>query len=159
MAACSKCGAMISEGTSFCSSCGSPIASANNLAAPFSTETVNDGMASNVAGALSYLLGFITGIIFLVLEPYKRDEFVRFHAFQSICLNVVLIVLSIIWSIFTGMMFYVIGFLGGLFAFIHGLVGLGIFLFWIFLMYKAYSKEKFMIPIIGEFALKQAIKG
>ena len=49
-------------------------------------------MSSNVAGLLCYILGFITGIIFLVIEPYKNDKFVRFHAFQSIFFNVALIV-------------------------------------------------------------------
>ena len=45
------------------------------------------GLTPNVAGALAYLVGFITGILFLVLDPFKTDRFVRFHAFQSIFLN------------------------------------------------------------------------
>jgi uncharacterized membrane protein len=114
------------------------------------------GMTSNVAAALAYLLGFITGIIFLVLEPYKSDRFVRFHAFQSIFLSAVLIILNVLWSNIFVAAFLSFGFLWTLFGFVWGLVRLAFFLLWLFLMYKAYRNEKFKVPFIGDLAGKQA---
>ena len=113
-------------------------------------------MASNVAGLLTYILGFITGIIFLVIEPYKNDKFVRFHAFQSIFFNVALVVFWIAYTILTS----VLGFVSlGILAVVMGLVGvlisLAILAYWIFLMYKAYNNELYRIPFIGDLAAKQ----
>jgi uncharacterized membrane protein len=102
-------------------------------------------------------LGFITGIIFLVIEPYKNDKFVRFHAFQSIFFNVALIVFWIAYTIVAS----ILGFVSlGIFAMVMGLVGLlislAILAYWIFLMYKAYNNELYKIPFIGDLAAKQA---
>jgi uncharacterized membrane protein len=163
MAACPKCGAVLSEGASFCSACGSPVGGAvappPPPPAPVSPAAgaTAAGVSSNVAGALCYLVGLITGIIFLLLEPYKRDEFVRFHAFQSIFLNVVLIIFKIVWSGFF-LAAWSFGFLWTIFSLIGTLVYLGFFLLWLFLMYKAYNNETFKIPVIGDLASKQAAK-
>jgi len=113
-------------------------------------------MASNVAGLLTYILGFITGIIFLVIEPYKNDKFVRFHAFQSIFFNVALVVFWIAYLILSS----ILGFVSlGILAMLMGLLGLVITLailaYWIFLMYKAYNNELYKIPFIGDLAAKQ----
>ncbi len=54
-------------------------------------------MATNVAGALTYLAGFITGLVFMLTEPYKSNSFIRFHAFQSIFFNVAWIGLWMVW--------------------------------------------------------------
>ncbi|MFB3854903.1 MAG: hypothetical protein ACE148_13895, partial [Vicinamibacterales bacterium] len=82
-------------------------------------------MAANVAGLLTYILGFITGIIFLVLEPYNKDKFVRFHAFQSIFFNVAIIVLSIAYAILST----VLGIVSlGILGLVMGVVGLLLFL-------------------------------
>ena len=114
-------------------------------------------MSSNAAGALAYLLGFITGIIFLVIEPYKRDPFVRFHAFQSIFLSAGVFALSLLWGAISGTLFFVsLGFLWSLLALVWLLLRLAFFALWLFLMYKAYSKERFMVPFIGPLAEKQA---
>jgi uncharacterized membrane protein len=121
---------------------------------PPPASTGGTGLSPNIAAALSYLVGFITGILFLVMEPYKRDPFVRFHAFQSIFFSVAIFVLQIIWSMVMGLMFS-FGMLG-LLGLIASLVGLAVFVLWLFLMFKAYSNERFMIPYIGALALKQA---
>jgi len=153
MAFCAKCGAEVSAGSAFCPSCGAPSgATAQGSAAPGAAP-----MSSNAAGALAYLLGFITGIIFLVIEPYKRDPFVRFHAFQSIFLSVVVFALSLLWGVISGTLFAVsLGFLWSLLALVWVLLRLAFFALWLFLMYKAYSKERFMVPFIGPLAEKQA---
>lgn len=122
--------------------------------APTPTPAASSGMTNNVAGALCYLLGFITGVIFLVIEPYKNDKFVRFHAFQSIFASLICMVASwVLSAILIGMLFS-----GGLgFALmLLRLVQLAIFLLFVFLMYKAYSNEQFKLPIIGDLAAKQA---
>jgi uncharacterized membrane protein len=114
-------------------------------------------MAANVAGLLTYVLGFITGIIFLVLEPYNRDKFVRFHAFQSIFFNVAIIVFWIAYTIVSTVLGVVsFGIIGVVMAILGLLIFLGILVFWVFLMYKAYNNEKYMIPYIGKLAAQQA---
>ena len=162
MTFCTKCGAAVSEGTTFCGSCGTQVIGATaqtgttSPVAPAAGIQVT-GMTSNVAAALAYLLGFITGIIFLVIEPYNKDPFVRFNAFQSIFLSVVYIVLSMVWGVFFGMLLIgSLGFLFSLIALALRLVELAFFLLWLFLMYKAYKNERFSLPIIGPLAAKQA---
>ena len=109
------------------------------------------GMQENVASALCYALGFITGILFLVLEPYNRNRTIKFHAWQSIFYSVAYVILNIL-----------IGFLwaatwawGSMFM-LWTLVRLGFFVLWIVLMYKAYNNQRFKLPVIGDLAEKQA---
>jgi uncharacterized membrane protein len=150
MAFCGKCGASINEGVTFCSKCGAPVAP---LTGPVQASGTGKALESNIAALLCYLLWIVGGIIFLVLEPYKNDKFVRFHAFQSIFLSIAFIVFLVVWD----------GILGSLFSgawLILGPIGiivrLGVLILWLFLMYKAYNNEKFMVPFIGELAAKQA---
>jgi uncharacterized membrane protein len=158
MAFCGKCGLAIADGAAFCGSCGAP-AGAPPVSAPAGTPppppaaTQSGQMSSNVAGLLAYILGLITGIIFLVIEPYKNDRFVRFHAFQSIFFCIALIVFSILWSI-VGVMLGSI--LGSLWWAVGLIIRLGFFLLWLFVMYKAYNNERYMLPVIGDMAAKQA---
>jgi len=113
------------------------------------------GLTSNLAAALAYVLGLITGIVFLVLEPYKRDRFVRFHAMQSILFCVSAIVFSIAWSIVVDVMVNISAWTAVALTPIGLVISLGFFLFWLFLMYQAYSRREFRIPIIGVIAAKQ----
>ena len=114
-------------------------------------------MSSNVAGLLSYILGFITGIIFLVIEPYKNDKFVRFHAFQSIFLSIVWIAFRIVWGyIVMGMIWSPFSGLWALLGLVSMLISLAFFACVLLLMYKAYNNERFKLPIIGDLAAKQA---
>ena len=113
-------------------------------------------MEENVASALCYLLGWLTGVLFLVIEPYNKNKTIRFHAWQSIfmCLGllVVYIALTIISTIFL-----VVPFVGAAISVaIHLIMGFGTLGLWIFMMYKAYNKERFVLPVIGPFAEKQA---
>jgi uncharacterized membrane protein len=145
MAFCAKCGAQVNEGAAFCQACGNTIATTPGgaAAAPAPAAT---GMSSNVAGMLTYILGIITGIIFLVIEPYKRDPFVRFHAFQSIFYWLACFVIGLaLWSILPWSMLPVLW-----------LVRLAMVVGWVFLMFKAYNNERFKLPVIGDLAEKQA---
>jgi uncharacterized membrane protein len=150
MAFCAKCGAQVNEGAAFCQACGAPAAAVTATgqatgAAP-APAAASSGMTSNVAGMLSYILGVITGIIFLVIEPYKRDPFVRFHAFQSIFYWVACVIVGFALVMILPFSMYPLILL----------VRLAMFAGWIFLMYKAYSNEKFKLPLIGDLAEKQA---
>jgi uncharacterized membrane protein len=156
MAFCSKCGASLNAGASFCPSCGTQAASAAPQTAA-SAGSQSTGLTSNLAAALAYLLGFITGIFFLVVAPYNKDPFVRFHAFQSILLSIFYIVFSMVWGMIFGTLFIVsLGFLFSLVALAFRVVELGFFLLWLFMMYKSYQNERFSLPIIGPLAAKQA---
>lgn len=112
------------------------------------------GLEPNVAGALSYLLGFITGLIFYLVE--EDDEFVRFHAAQSMVVFGGLFVLGIVLNVFIGFL----GAMGGLFSGLFGLffslfwtlLSLGALVLWIFLMVKAYQGETPRIPIAADIA-------
>lgn len=107
-------------------------------------------MTSNVAGALAYILGFITGIIFLLLEQYKNDRFVRFHAMQSIFYSVACIVFSIAWGIVFGILSLEL-----LLFPLRALISLAMFGYWLYLMYQAYSNREYRIPFLGDLAAKQ----
>jgi uncharacterized membrane protein len=169
MAFCANCGAALADGAAFCAGCGKPVEkinAANTGTTPAPTLTpaapaaagsaaAASGLTPNVAGALAYILGFITGIIFLVLEPYKNDRFVRFHAMQSIFYSVACIVFSIAWGIFWGMAFAVSSSLWALLVPVRMLIHLALFLYWLYLMYQAYNNREYRIPFIGDLAAKQ----
>ena len=101
------------------------------------------GFEENVAGALCYLLTWLTGLVFLLIE--KDNEFVRFHARQSILVFLPLTVLSF--------MFSWIPFLGWV---IGGLLWLLTIILWLVLMIKAYQGAKFKLPWAGDLAEKWA---
>jgi len=98
----------------------------------------------NVAAGLCYVFGFVTGIVFLVLEPYNRDPFVRFHAFQSIFFSIGAIVASTVIGI--------VPFVGILLWFP---VWLGLVALWVVLLVQAFSDKKWKLPVIGDFAERQ----
>jgi uncharacterized membrane protein len=165
MAFCARCGASLSEGAAFCGACGSPVGAtpATGPGTPAVNGPSSGGAAfdrpipSNGAAALAYLVGFITGIIFLVIEPYKRDSYVRFHAFQSIFLSAVYVAVFMVWGAISGTLFVVsLGFLWSVLLLLWALLRLAFFLLWLFMMYKAYNNERFMLPFIGPLAAKQA---
>ena len=111
------------------------------------------GMPPNVAATLSYIMGFVTGIIFLVIDPYNKDRFVRFHAFQSIFLSVAIFAVTVVLNIFRLIMPWWLDFIPALLSNLISLAGVGV---WIFAMIKAYHGERFKIPVIGDIAEQQA---
>jgi uncharacterized membrane protein len=169
MSFCKSCGNELAVDNSFCASCGSPTASTAGISvaggaqgaaaaiAPAAVAPGSETMATNLVGALTYLAGFITGIIFLVLEPYKANSFVRFHAYQSIFFNVTWVVFWIAWmivsAILTPLTAGVFGVIALPFMLLLSLAGFGI---WAFLMYQAYQQKLFKLPIVGKFAAQHA---
>lgn len=157
MAFCAKCGSQLAEGMTFCGACGAPVGVAATPAAPVATASTGGGLTSNVAGALAYVT-IIPAIIFLVMEPYNKDRFVKFHSFQCLFFAATMFALSIVLMIvgfvlaFVPVVGWILDMLLWL-VFAFGSLGLVIFL-----IYKAYSGEKFQVPVIGKLAEQQASK-
>jgi len=103
------------------------------------------GLEENIEGALAYLLGFITGIIFLLVE--KESEFVRFHAMQSTITFIAIFVINLILGN--------IPFIGWVISSIIGLIGL---ILWLLGMYMAYKGELYKFPVVGDIAESQLKK-
>ncbi len=108
--------------------------------APLHTEKTSSGFDANVAAALSYLVGFVTGIIFLLVE--KENRFVRFHAMQSTLLFIGIVLVDILLQI--------VPLLGALLV-VFIVIPLSAFL-WLFMMFKAYQGEEFKLPLVGQMA-------
>ena len=171
MAYCQSCGVELEEGVKFCTSCGEPVKTETTTAPVEDTaegevepadhgesQSVAGDLEPNVAAALSYLLGFVTGLIFFLVE--EDDEFVRFHAAQSMVvfggLFVLYIILNFVSGFFTTMAFGTVGFTFGFVALIFSLIwlvlalgGLGL---WIYLMVTAYQGDRTEIPIAAGIA-------
>jgi uncharacterized membrane protein len=113
-------------------------------------------MQDNVASALCYVLGLVTGIIFLVLEPYSKNRAIRFHAFQSIFMHVAIIAVYIVFGIVFRVMIEMFGFFGLLTGVLWPLLGLACFVLWLYLLISAYQGKTIVLPVIGPLAQKQA---
>ena len=148
---CVHCGVEMIAGAAFCPSCGRPaeLALSRRIEGTAAAYAV---LKPNVAAALCYVAGFVTGILFLAIEPYRRDRVVRFHAFQAIFLNVAWFAAYFAVSLFLAIL---PGRLSPAIWFLHSLLDLGVFLLWLLLMYKAYHCEQFKLPVIGDLSAKQ----
>lgn len=151
MAFCSNCGKPLPEGATTCPVCAS--------ASPGATATATTGLVAqgqvgglteNVAGALAYVT-IIPSVLFLIIEPYNKNRFVRFHAFQNIFFSVAWIVLWGVLGIFGH-----VPFLGWASLLLWPLIGLAGFVLWLIMVFKAYQGQKFKLPILGDMAEKQA---
>jgi uncharacterized membrane protein len=113
-------------------------------------EPTQSGLSDNGAGALAYLT-IIPAIIFLVMPPYNKSSYVRFHSWQSIFLTIVWIALFVVLAILGRIPFF------GLLIFpIMLVVDLGMFILWIVVLIKAINGQRFKLPIIGALAEGQA---
>ena len=130
----------------FCATCGNPVSGS-----PQSAD-----LPENAAGLLCYVLWALTGIVFLVLEPYNRSKLVRFHAWQSILMSIVLfagwfVVLAI------AAVLRVVPWIGAPVASaLLGLFGLAMLGLWLLLMFKAYQGGSLDLPFISVIAQKQS---
>jgi len=145
MAFCASCGTQMADGTAVCPSCGKATG-----AATASSPSSTGGLSDNVAGALAYMT-IIPAIIFLVLEPFNRSRFVRFHSFQSIFFALAWFVLSIGLNIIAHIPLF-----GWLTILLWPLVGLAGLIIWLVLVLKAFQGQMFKLPVIGDLAEKQA---
>lgn len=109
-------------------------------------STSSTGMDSNIAGLLCYVLGWVTGLIFILIE--KEDKSVRFHAAQSILVSAAFTAFYILLNIFL----FAIPALWSLFMLLYSVLGLGGLILWIMLMVKAYQGDQWKLPVIGDLA-------
>ncbi len=171
---CPACNKEVAPQSAFCNNCGAPVTAAAADPTPGYTTVPNQpyatvpqqpvyagppvvagaGLSDNAASAIAYLT-IIPAIIFLVLEPYNKVPLIRFHSWQSIGLFVAAVLLQVAVTI-ADIMLHFIPFIILLFSLIHLALGLGLFLVWIFVLLKASKGEWYKLPIIGDFAEKQA---
>ena len=143
MAYCSACGSQVADGVAVCPACGKSVAGGAPASVAGGSTATSGGLDQKIAGLLSYL--FIPAIIFLAMEPYNRNPFIRFHAFQGLFLGlasfvgrIVLIFIPVIgWMIlpFYELLIFILAVIGAL---------------------KAYQGNKWHAPLIGDLAEKQA---
>jgi len=150
MAFCTVCGAQTPDGSTICPACshsGAPVAR------PVAASA--GGMTDNVAGMLAYVT-IIPAILFLVIEPYNKNRFVRFHSFQNIFLHVAAFVCWIALFIISAVLAF-IPILGHLIAFLLWMcLSVGLLIVWIMLLIKANQGQMWKLPVIGDMAEKQA---
>ena len=152
---CASCGAAV-EGR-FCAKCGAPAgAAAQPRAGPANPTALPPpaaaGLNDSMAGALCYLGLLITGILFLVLEPYNRNRVIRFHALQAIFLNIAWILVWVVLNVFFGVLH-----LAGLFfgLFLSPVLWLAFLAVWIYMMVSTYQGKTIVLPVIGPLAQQQ----
>lgn len=161
MAFCANCGTQIADNAAFCPGCGKAAGQAAGATAvaaqpapqappPTTSAPVASAapLADNVAGMLAYFT-IIPAIVFLLIEPYNRNRFVRFHSFQCLFTCAALIVIHVGLSIVSYMVpLLALG--------VWGLLGLAELALWILLVIKAYQGQMFKLPVVGDMAEKQA---
>ena len=171
MARCPQCGWPLVEQAPYCTSCGVEIATASSQAGdPGTPAAVQDTVAvesrraefsdvplpiaENIAGVIAYLTIF-PAIVFLLLQPFKRNRFVRFHSFQHLLLWAAGVGVGIAASL-AGAIFQLIPFMRVLFLPLGGLISLAWFFLWLLLVVKAYYHEMFKLPYLGDLAQEWA---
>jgi uncharacterized membrane protein len=156
MAFCAKCGTAVADGAGFCPSCGAAQGAPANAPSPIVTAppaaAASGQMDEKVAALLSYVLGWITGLIFYFID---KRPYVRFHAAQSIVVFASLHVISIVLAMFFGFSLLAGGVSGFSIGYaLYGLVDLLGLVLWILLMVKAYQGERFRVPVAADIADK-----
>jgi uncharacterized membrane protein len=114
-------------------------ASSSPSPSPSSSSESTLNITQNAAGLLCYLFGWVSGIVFLVME--QKNKWIRFHAAQSIVVFAPLCILYLI--------FWWIPWIGWIISII---IGIFTFILWVLLMYKAYQGERFKLPLVGDIA-------
>jgi uncharacterized membrane protein len=160
---CSHCGTELSG--RFCAKCGAPAPSAPGPDVPGAEipraapppvpppPLSLPGLDENVAAALCYLVPVVTGVLFLFIEPYDRNKNIRFHAFQSIFLWIGILLADAAVDIIFG------GIFGGpnsyeLLRLIWTVFRLAVLVLWLVLMYRAYMRQRWVLPVVGDLAQK-----
>jgi uncharacterized membrane protein len=137
---CPACKTETGSDSPFCPHCGANTTTGVAAAVP----SQQSGLSETAAGVVAYIT-IIPAIIFLVMEPYNRSPFIRFHAWQSI-----------FFGISVAIIHFVLGVIPILGWILLVPVGIALFIFWIFVMIKASKGERYKIPFIGNFAEQAA---
>ena len=152
MAICMNCGAD-GRAARYCASCGNPFAPTPAAAA--SAQPAAD-LPENIAGVLCYSLWALTGVIFLVLEPYRSSKLIRFHAWQSILTSGALFVTWFAILMVASILRFIPLIGVPIALIIVNVFGLAMTGLWILLMWKAFQGGSLSLPWISRFAQKQA---
>jgi uncharacterized membrane protein len=141
MAFCANCGAGLTG--PYCEGCGTP---AQTLAGDETT------LPEHVSATLCYLAGFLTGLLFLTLEPYSNSRVIRFHAWQSILLSVSWIFAWLVLAFAAWVLpVFIASFLAAALLF-------GCAILWGVLMYKVFQRDSVVVPFIGDWAQRNAAR-
>ena len=116
------------------------------------SELNHTGLSENAAGAIAYFT-FVPAIVFLMMPPYSTNRYVRFHAWQSLLLNVSVLVISFLLS-FILVIFLI--FEADLLLVFKRLVWVGWFILWLTCVVKALNGQRFRLPVLGAVAERQA---
>lgn len=150
---CPECGKEVGEDEKFCSNCGASVQQGDIQTRGTGRKSKTSlNLDENVEGALCYLLMWITGIIFLLVE--ERNRFIRFHAMQSLITFLPLTILGFIFGALASPFWWVLG-ISLVFSVLRWLITIVSVILWIVLMIKAYQGERYKLPIVGDFAEDQ----
>jgi uncharacterized membrane protein len=171
---CPVCHNEVGDQSASCAHCGATLAAAPETVPPAASyappaavpvaaypapapTAESSGLSPNAASAVAYIT-FIPAILFLLIAPYNKTPIVRFHSFQSIALAVVWIAFWIMVAICAAILAFIpfLRMLVLLIPFLYFVVGLGFFVLWLVTILKASKGEWFKLPLIGDFAMKQA---
>jgi uncharacterized membrane protein len=145
---CPKCAAAMPDTAAFCPGCG------RGMRAHARAKGMVGVLPEPLAGALAYFV--LPAILFLLIEPYKNNRFLRFHSFQTFAVCLAAVLVGALLRI-AGVVLYFIPLLGHLLVWLVSMfVILAFLMVWIVLVVKALQGEEFQLPVIGEFAEKQA---
>ena len=141
---CASCGAQVADTASTCSACGKAVAQpVGGGAAAAPAPAASGGMADNVAGALACVP--LIGLIFLLIEPYNKNKFVRFFSFQAVAQGVCWFIGNICL-----MFIPILGWIALPFWMLANVIVM------IVCAVKAYGNNRFKLPVLGDFAEKHA---
>ena len=151
MAHCTQCGTALADDARFCPSCGRSQPATGTPIPPTNPGATQSGLSENAAALLSYVLGWLTGLIFLLVD---KRPYVRFHAAQSLITFGGLHIIRIVLAAMFGFGWWAYGGWGhlGMGALLIGVVGLVTLVLWIVCMVKAYQGQRFKVPIAGDIA-------
>lgn len=120
----------------------------------FGAKKEEEEILPTTAALLCYICTPFTAAIFLLIE--KKNEEIRFHAWQSIALSALFLVAMISVKLFAGILGVVADVLGDIMAFFYPILCISFIVLWITCMVKAYQGEKWKLPVIGDFAERQS---
>jgi uncharacterized membrane protein len=148
--ACPACAARMPETAAYCPGCGQPMPSVDN------TEGPTGRLPENLAAALAYVT-FIPAIVFLLVDPYKRNRLIRFHSIQCLLLWAVMMAIFALLRL-AGLAVVLIPVAGPLFMVLVSVIAvLASFLVWLVLVVKALRREMFKLPVLGGLAERHSV--
>jgi uncharacterized membrane protein len=149
--ACPQCAAAMPDTAAYCPGCGRAMGLGERA------HGMVGILPETLAGALAYFL--LPAIVFLLVEPYKKNRFVRFHSFQFLGFCLLGVVVGALLRVVGVVLFFIPAIGHPLVWLVSMLVSLAFFMVWVVLVVKALQGEMFKLPLVGDFAERQALAG